>query len=189
MTTTITPDHLGGSLTPDSHTFMPDVWSRLIQDYAIRSMIDVGCGPGYTAAWFLEHFGRAGRVLGLEGDPGALAIRRCDPIVSHDFTLGPFVPIDRYDLGWCAEFVEHVEEQFIPNWMAALRRCRYVAMTFATPGQGGHHHVCERDESFWLEQFTAADFDHVPEETARLRASSRGEPYGRRTLTFFRNRA
>jgi SAM-dependent methyltransferase len=183
-----TPAHLGGSYLdhPDVYTFMPDVWDRLVLDYRVRSVLDVGCGAGFSTAWFLE---RVGRVLGIEGDRAAFAVRRCDPIILHDFAAGPFVPVDRYDLAWCAEFVEHVEERFIPHWMAALQRCRYVAMTFATPGQGGHHHVCERDEAFWLERFAAANFEHVAEETARLRASSRGETWGRRTLTFFRNRA
>ena len=62
-----------------------------------------------------------------------------------------------------------------------------VAMTFATPGQGGHHHVNEQPESYWLAKFAAAGFEHVPEETAKMRATDKGAAWGRRTLTFFRN--
>lgn len=183
-----TPAHLGGSHVTqvDAYTFLPDIWDRLIARYKIASVLDVGCGSGFSTKWFIDHGLRA---LGIEGDPACLAARRCDTIFNHDFTIGPFVPVEQWDLGWTAEFVEHVEEQFIPNWMAALQRCRYVAMTFATPGQGGHHHVCERPEQFWLDRFAAAGFEHVLEETVALRATSKGETWGRPTLTFFANRA
>ena len=94
-----------------------------------------------------------------------------------------------FDLGWTAEFVEHVEERFVPNWMQALQRCRYVCMTHATEGQGGDHHVLERSSDYWIAKFAEYGFAHVPEETARLRATSKGERWGRKTLTFFRNKA
>ena len=163
---------------------MPDIWERLISEYGIRSAIDVGCGPGFATRWLLD---RLGDAAGVEGDPSAHAVKQCDGIVQHDYACGPYQPVRTFDLGWSAEFVEHVEEQYIPNWMATLARCKFVCITFATPGQGGFHHVTERDESFWIEQFATYGLEHVPEETARLRATSNGEPYGRKTLTFFRN--
>ena len=182
-----TPAHLGGSHTdkPDFYTWLPDIWERLILAYDIKSVLDVGCGAGWSTAWFEK---RVGRALGIEGDPAALAVRRCDPIVTHDFTAGPFVPVSDYDLGWTAEFVEHVESKYLANWMAALQRCRYVCMTFARPGQGGHHHVNEQDEPYWIAAFKQAGFEHVVEETARMRATATSETWGRPTLTFFRNR-
>jgi len=183
-----TPAHLGGSHTnqPDFYTWLPDIWERLLLDYNIRSVLDLGCGAGFSTRWFQE---RGMRVLGIEGDPAALAVRRCDYIATHDFTLGPFTPIDTYDLAWCAEFVEHVEAKFMRNWMATLLKCRYVCMTFARPGQGGHHHVNEQDEPYWLERFNQAGFDHLSEETARMRATGPTAAWGAPTLTFFRSRA
>lgn len=187
MTATITPPHLGGSHLdkPDFNTWVPDIWEQLIRRYEVKSVLDLGCGAGFSTAWFQ---GRAGRALGVEGDPNALLQRKCDAIISHDYTKGPFTPIDLYDLGWCSEFVEHVEERYMANWMATLQRCRYVCMTFAKPGQGGHHHVNEREEKYWLDRFKTAGFDHVPDETRRLRLTANGEAWGRPTLTFFRNR-
>lgn len=179
--------HLGGALLGehgDSQTWMPDIWERLIADYDIKSVVDVGCGGAATTKWFQDHGVEA---LGVEGDPFAWEHRKCDPVILHDFTRGPFVPNKAFDLAWTSEFVEHVEEAFMANWMATLRACRFVCMTFATPGQGGHHHVNEQPESYWLEKFALYGFEHVPEETAKLRATSKGESYGRRTLTFFRN--
>lgn len=186
--TTVTPPHLGGSYVtvPDQNTWMPDVWSRLIDDYSVQSVIDLGCGAGWSTEWFAA---RVAHVLGVEGDPAALQARRCDSIVAHDYTLGPLTTSEGYDLCWCAEFVEHVEARFEKNWLATMLRCRYVCMTFAVPGQGGHHHVNEQPESYWLRRFNEAGFEHVVTETERLRATSRGEPWGRPTLTFFQNRA
>jgi hypothetical protein len=96
--------------------------------------------------------------------------------------------VDIYDLAWCAEFVEHVEQQHMANWMATLQRCRYVCMTFAVPGQHGHHHVNEQPEEYWLDRFHQAGFDHLADESASLRATADDEAWGRTTLTFFRNR-
>jgi SAM-dependent methyltransferase len=184
---TTTPAHLGGAHieNPDFYTWLPDIWERLIVDYDIRSVLDLGCGAGWSTAWFQK---RVGRVIGVEGDLSALAVRKCDPIVTHDYTVGPFVPVDVYDLGWCAEFVEHVEAKFMANWMVTLQKCRYVCMTFATPGQGGHHHVNEQEELYWLDKFKAAGFECMTEETARMRSTWNGETWGRKTLTLFRNR-
>jgi SAM-dependent methyltransferase len=181
------PAHLGGSHIdkPDFYTWLPDIWARLILDYGIESVLDLGCGAGWSTEWFSK---RCKRVLGIEGDPTALALRRCDPIIQHDFTQGPFIPRSHYDLGWVAEFVEHVEAKYMVNWMATLQRCQYVAMTFAVPGQGGHHHVNEQLEPYWQARFKQAGFEHVPEETARMRATASSETWGRPTLTFFRNR-
>lgn len=182
-----TPSHLGGAHLdkPDWYTWLPDIWERIILEYQIKSVLDLGCGAGFSTRWFQE---RVSRVLGIEGDPAALAQRRCDHIIGHDFTLASYVPVDTYDLAWCAEYVEHVEAKYMYNWMAALQRCKYVCMTYATPGQGGHHHVNERDEGYWLAQFKQAGFEHVPEETARMRATATSETWGRPTLTFFRSR-
>jgi SAM-dependent methyltransferase len=185
---TTTPAHLGGAHTdkPDFYTWLPDIWERLITGYGVESVLDLGCGAGFSTAWFARRV--KGRVLGVEGDANAVAVKKCDFVVTHDYTVAPLVPHEVYDLAWCAEFVEHVEAAYMRNWMATLQRCRYVAMTFAVPGQGGHHHVNEQKEDYWLAKFKQAGFEHVAEETARLRGTAAGETWGRPTLTFFRSR-
>lgn len=179
--------HLGGAILDnggDANTWMPDIWNRLIVDYQIRSVIDIGCGAGFVTKWFRDNLGDA---VGVEGDPTAWSQRQTDAIVLHDYAKGPYTPTRGYDLGWCAEFVEHVDEKYIENWMATLQWCRYVAMTFAKIGQGGHHHVNEQEEPYWLKKFSEFGFSHVSEETQKMRATSKGETWGRPTLTFFKN--
>ena len=55
-----------------------------------------------------------------------------------------------YDLVWCCEFVEHVEERYVPNIVPSLSLGTLVAMTHAVPGQGGHHHVNCRTSDYWI---------------------------------------
>lgn len=180
--------HLGGAIligeVGDANTWLPDIWQSLIERYGVKSVLDVGCGAGNSTRWFEDHGCIA---LGIEGDLPTFAARKTDSIVLHDFQRGEVSGLGAFDLGWCAEFVEHVEERYMAHWMAALGHCRFVAMTFAVPGQGGYHHVNEQPESYWIERFARFGFEIDREETTRMRATSRGEAWGRPTLTFFRN--
>lgn len=181
-------DHLGGCYIdcPDSNTFMPDIWEHLIWRYSVKSVIDVGCGAGYSTIWFAN---RGMKTLGIEGLTEAIAKTKAKGLVEHhDYAVSPYVPNEKFDLAWMAEFVEHVEEQFINNWMKTLAQCRHVCMTFATPGQGGHHHVCERDGGFWVDLFVRNGFYLNPEVTVWMRQSDAFKSaWGRKTLTLFHN--
>lgn len=177
--------HLGGASLdqPDWNTFLPDVWIDLIQRYNVKSVLDVGCGAGWSTEWFKN----AGmNVLGIEGWDAAIARSRVPSLVEkHDFTTGPIYIDCAFDLCWCAEFVEHVDAQYIDNFLLAFTYCKYVCMTFATPGQGGYHHVNEQPEEYWVAAFEKHGFVLDREQTDRMRATSKGEPWGRRTLTMF----
>ena len=79
--------------------------------------------------------------------------------VLHDYCDGPYEPSRRYDLIWCAEFVEHVEDRYVANFLRTFTFAdKYVAMTYALPGQGGHNHVNERSELYWLEKISSIGF-------------------------------
>lgn len=182
-------EHLGGAYLDcnDANTYCPDVWQHLADKYQIKTMVDIGCGAGWNTEWWHS---KGFYAVGIEGWPEAIARTRLpmERLIQHDYTLGP-LPIPRTDLAWSSEFVEHVEEQFIPNWMATVKCSRYFAMTFAIPGQTGHHHVCERPFDFWIEKCAENGFGHVPEETEWMRSTDQGGGWGRKTLSFFKNRA
>jgi hypothetical protein len=181
--------HLGGCSIdqPDANTFMPDVWEHLIRKYHLESVIDVGAGAGWCAKWF---FDRGKHVIGIEGYKEALAKSRCPAkMIEHDYCTGPFVPDETFDLGWSAEFLEHVEERFIPNFMATFKACRYVCITHGEPGQPGYHHVNCQVSKYWINKMTGYEFVYDEEETEWLRSTDVAQAqWGRRTLTFFRNR-
>lgn len=175
--------HLGGS-DGGAGTWLPDIWERIVNKYDLCSVIDVGCGEGNNTRWWLD---RGLYVIGVDGLPAYIENNRVprEQLVLHDYTAGPFVPAEAFDLGWSSEFVEHVEAQFVDNFLATFTRCKHVCLTFATPGQGGHHHVNEQDEGYWIEKMAGAGFQIDREETERMRDTGRNVAYGRRTLTWF----
>jgi Methyltransferase domain len=136
--------HLGGWLEGgDPATWFPDLWQWFI-DGGVRSVIDVGCGAGAALRWFQEHGLEAVGVDGLPPDEPDLEI------VTHDYSVGPYVPDRPFDLCWCCEFVEHVEEHYVPNFLATFTKCALVAMTHGFPGQPGWHHVNCRSADYWV---------------------------------------
>jgi SAM-dependent methyltransferase len=180
-------EHLGGAVADgDPETWMPDVWEWVCETYAISSVLDIGCGTAVNLQWFAA---RDMDALGVEGDPAAVAAARLPGrVVQHDFAAGPWVPLRTFDLGLCTEFVDHVEPRYEQNWLAAARRCRYVMMSHALPGQTGFHHVNEQTSEYWIARMEAAGFEHMPAVTAGLRRTCEWRParYCRNMLLFFR---
>lgn len=138
--------HLGGFVSEwaMTGTWVPHVWELLIQAFKIKSMTDVGAGDGQVARWFAYQGLDAMAVDGC-------ANRRDDGVryVQHDYSRGSFEPHQR-DLCWSAEFVEHVDEEYVPNFLATFRPHRVLALTHALPGHVGYHHVNCREPSYWI---------------------------------------
>lgn len=171
----ITAGHLGGYIdgpVGDEATFYPDLWRWFKEEVGIRSVLDVGCGSGVAVKYFGDTLGL--KVRGVDGI--AQPDRR---IKRHDFTKGPFIPYEFFDLGYSTEFVEHVEGDYMVNYLASLRRCRMVALTFAIPGQQGYHHVHCQPEEFWLGALAAHGFllDKELTTVGRAIAAKNTSPY------------
>ena len=150
----------------DPQSWVPSVWSGLLETWDVLSVLDMGCGLGYSTRWFRD---RHVEAVGVDGSP-LVAGRAVVPIDVHDFTTGP-MPLDReFDLCWCSEFVEHVEERYLPNIMDTFVRCRYVAMTHAVPGQNGYHHVNCQWSPYWIAKMESAGFTYFENLTNWLRS-------------------
>lgn len=181
----ILPPHLGGSegethIDQGALQFIVNATSGM---GGVRSMLDVGCGPGGMVD--------LARKLGIQsfGVDGDTTINRGTlPVFIHDFTTGP-VPLKRtFDLCWSVEFVEHVEEKYMDNFIQAFQACRFLMMTYAYPGQGGHHHVNEQDTPYWIDKMTQAGFIFEPQMTDGIRrASTMKQRYIRQHGLFFKN--
>lgn len=181
--------HLGGYVEGgDPNTWYPGMWEWLTQtQYAIGTILDVGCGDGSTLAYW--------RTLGVEG-VGVDGIPQADErILQHDFTTGPwptpgswFASEDfpGFDVVWSCEFVEHVEEQYVENFLSAFRLGRLVLMTHALPGQGGHHHVNCQDAEYWIRKLGSIGYALDSALTADLRILATQEDIPREANYFAR---
>ncbi len=189
---TETARHLGGYWPGgDPASWYPHLWDWFVYEQEVGSVLDVGCGEGHALRYFRDQLGAD--VLGIDG----VSLGERDVVV-HDFTRGPVVlATGGYDLCWCCEFVEHVEERFLQrNVLPAFRATRIgglLALTHALPGQGGHHHVHEREPTYWVDWLTSAGFKLEIDLTqdARLLAGLNIEPtnyFARTGLVFRRER-
>lgn len=177
--------HLGGNVVEgDPFTFAPSVWDYLINRFGIESVMDLGSGIGYASAYF--H--RAGlKVLAVEGLKS-----NCEaaifPTILGDITQAPI--ICRVDLVHCQEVVEHIDEKYIDNLLKSLCCGKYVVMTNALPGQGGHHHVNEQPTEYWVEKLAAYGCEVLIEDSNRIRqlAAKDGAFYLAKTALVLANR-
>lgn len=180
--------HLGGfkdGPQGDEATYFPDLWIWLVNDLKVDSVVDIGCGAGISTAFFETLL--PGSVMGIDGIAQPQSF-----IVEHDYTTGPFPLGKDWDLAWCCEFLEHVEEKFLPNVLATFRCCKTILLTHAFPGQQGHHHVLCRTPTYWCGAMAAIGYRLDEELTAKTRelASLNLSPYNhfrRSGLAFVRN--
>jgi len=173
-TAVATPPHLGGH---QGITWLDDpVLTELIRRYGVTSMLDVGCGPG----GMLDLAADRGLVcMGIDGDP---AVMRLD-VKWHDYTKGP-LPTSGWDLVWCVEFVEHVAAEYQENYLATFAGGKVLFLTAAYVGQGGHHHVNEQPDTYWIDLLEGRGWRLDEEATQWVRAHG-AMPFARMTGMVF----
>jgi SAM-dependent methyltransferase len=177
-------EHLGGTNTQgDPATYYhPHVWGYLFKQFNIKSMVDIGCGFGYAIKFIKEKFPDV-EVLGVEGSKKVVNL--ClfpKQTLQHDYCSGPLKLSTSYDLGWSTEFVEHVEEKYVPNFIETFKCCKYVAFTYASPGQGGHHHVNENTKEYWIDTMQNNGFEYLYDENQVLKEEAQKDMNELRTF-------
>jgi 2-polyprenyl-3-methyl-5-hydroxy-6-metoxy-1,4-benzoquinol methylase len=172
--------HLGGYGTlqqsehGDPYTFNPDIWTEIIKTFEVKSVLDVGCGLGFSVRWFKE---QGLDVLGIEGSSQAIKDSVCpENIIQWDYTIGKLELDKKFDLIHCCEFVEHVEEQYVDNFLDTFKHGRYILMTHAIPNQPGIHHVNCRTSKYWVEKMNKIGYA-VDEKTSMWTRIYSNSPY------------
>jgi SAM-dependent methyltransferase len=176
--------HLGGYIiNGDDSTFAKEVWDWMIR-YGIKSVMDIGCGEGYSTKYFFDN---GLDVIGIEGGEKAIANSPIkNKLVCHDFTSGAYIPSKIYDAIWCCEFVEHVEERYASNFLETFKYAKYILMTHAVPGQGGYHHVNEQKKEYWIEKIEKENF--IFDEKLSIYIRNLTSAKWIQTLLFFKNK-
>lgn len=135
--------------------------------YNLKSVIDIGCGPAGLKS-VADHYGV--NWFGIDGD--ATVINNTDNTICHDFTTGILDLDKNFDLAWSVEFLEHVEEQYIENFMPLFQKARFALVTAAAPGTPGHHHVNCQPTKYWVDIFSQYGLQYVESETDYLKSIS-----------------
>ena len=155
-----TPNHLGGHY--NFTAMVKSTFDFIQQKYNIQSVIDIGCGP----AGMVEYMRSKGiDVIGVDGDT---SLPKKDSVIVHDYTLGPLELDRKFDLAYSTEFLEHVYEEFIPNFLPSFQKAKYVFCSAAPKGQGGHHHVNENSKEYWIEKFDSYGFTYLKEDSDEI---------------------
>jgi len=159
-----TPPFLGGH--EDKTQFDQGAFDYLVSHFQVKNMVDIGCGPGGMVYYALS---KGIKAVGVDGDPSVA--RDCPVIIEHDYTRKPLY-LGEFDLGWSVEFLEHVEELYLQNYMLTFRCCKHVFITAAIPGQPGVHHVNCQWGDYWIRKFEEAGFMFDREATEGVRMHS-----------------
>ena len=136
------------------------VVNQLLDLIPVKSVIDIGCGPGF----WLKAFADRGveRIVGIDGgytdrtrlaiDPSCFIGRDLNRPLS-DLGLGKF------DLAMSVEVGEHLlperAESLVDDLCALSDFVMYGA---AIEKQGGDQHINEQWQSWWVSKFAARDY-------------------------------
>lgn len=166
--------HIGGFLQNDTKSYERNLWHWLIFSQKVTSMLDVGCGMGYSSKYFLDH---GVDVLCVEGSHEGVetTVLPKSRVVEHDFTRGPWWPKDQvFDIVWSVEFLEHIDQKYLDNVVAAFKSARYLFVSHST--WGGWHHVSVHKSWWWVEKLSAYGFEYSEKLTEISKNLCKGRP-------------
>ena len=156
--------HLGGNIFEgDPCTYCPTVWEYTLKRFSITSVLDLGCGLGYSSSFFHS------------SDCIVLAVDGLNFNIEN--SVFPSLQIDltknavkcKVDLVHCHEVVEHIEEKYLDNLLDSLMCGKFILMTNALPGQGGYHHVNEQPTQYWINHLVRRGCEVLVYDTKKVR--------------------
>lgn len=159
------PNHLGGH-SNINHTDN-GVLKYIKENFDTSSVLDIGCGLGEMKV-LCDDLDMS--YLGVDGD--FTANRDHNHVLIHDYTEGSTNIDKTFDVAWSTEFVEHVEEKYVDNFMADFAKAKYVMVTHAPPGKNGYHHVNCKSAQYWIDVFQRHSFEFSNKHTKLIRKHS-----------------
>lgn len=150
----------------------------LVQKYKPITVLDVGSGPMGSKKIFHD-FG-VQWVWCIDGDDQILY--RDDLRDEGHLNTFSIVDLERsayrfpttFDMVFSYECAEHITN--VDNYVDTITiNCgRILAITHALPGQGGHHHVNEKDDAYWIDKITKKGFKYLENESRKGRIDGDG---------------
>ena len=169
--------HLGGHY--DFTSMLKPTLDLIKQKYDIKSMIDIGCGPGGMVE-YANHIGIYS--IGVDGDETIKNNK--EYIHIHDYTLGEYNSTESFDLAYSTEFLEHVEEKYIKNFISTFKQAKYIWCTAAVPGQPGHHHVNCKPKDYWIDRFNEYGLEYKKDISDEISKTSDADLVAKNSMFF-----
>lgn len=142
----------------DSNSITIDLWKYLIKKFKIKTVLDVGCGCGYSSEIFKELGCDVTCFDGLQYNiENSNKDLKC---FVHDITKSSYKSKIKFDLVWCCEVAEHIHEKYIFNFIETLKNGKIIALTAAKKNDGGHHHVNLQDEKYWIDKIENENYKY-----------------------------
>jgi SAM-dependent methyltransferase len=175
--------HLGGNVPGgDPFSLCPNLWQWAIKKFNVLSVFDIGCGDGFELEYFKKQNLNIFGIDGLKENIVEVKKRGIDCDV-FDLTKGVYKD-KKFDMIWCCELVEHIEEKFVENILNTFLCGKIILMTHALPRQRGHHHVNCKDDGYWIRIMTDKKFEYLKEESLYSRLLDKGTHWQKSGLIF-----
>lgn len=170
------PNHLGR--TSDNNFCATDIPVLNHFCNGKTSFLDIGCANG-EVVHYVQQLGLD--AYGIDGDQYAVneysdsAVR--SNLVLHDYTTGISPFNTSVDLVWSMDFVEHVETQYINNFMDDFLLGSTVVLNTPPLNAPGWHHVNTQNKPYWIDLFETNGFTY--DSDASSYATSISDYYNR----------
>jgi SAM-dependent methyltransferase len=141
----------------------------LYAEFQPQTVVDIGCGGGGFSKAFMD-LGCEVRAFDYSSDAIAVAQSRGVTLARQlDITKTDAIPA-KGDLCTCLEVAEHLPETYARHLCQLLSTVApNLAFTAAPPGQGGHLHVNEQPQCYWIERMESWGMRYDAEAVARIR--------------------
>ena len=144
----------------------------VLHRFCTGSVLDIGCANGDVVKYLRDSGVEA---YGIDGDEWAVehfsdeSIRQY--LHRHDYSKGPSSFNKEVDTVISTDFVEHVEEQYMENYMKDFMLGKRIILHTPPKGTPGHHHVNTADRDYWIllfAQFGAKYDSHMTKQVREL---------------------
>lgn len=148
----------------------------LMNQFSPLVLVDCGCGHGGISQEFLNNGCKEAYLF--DGSPDAVEMAKAvgmKNVKQLDFTSAESIPA-KGDLAICLEVAEHIPAAYANNLCRLLSGVAPILVfTAAPPGQGGHLHVNNQPQSYWINRFSKFGMRYDAKAVNEIRAKFNGK--------------